>query len=130
MAGPIVAGFTVLAAAVAWIGSAWVVFNVPPDRPFALAALFTFAFAGVTATGALVLWAIRRPRDEAGALASPARYLTHAMLLATIVLFGFWLQTLRALTPVVAILLFGLFAFLELAVLFGTRGSIEVSMRR
>ena len=130
MAGPIVATFTLLAAAIAWSGVAWVVMNVPPDRPFALAALYVFAFVGVTAIGALAMWAARRPRDDEGALASPARYLTHAMLLSTIALFGLWLQTLRALTPVVAVLLVGLYAFLELAVLFGTRGSIELPMRR
>ncbi|GAC1329199.1 MAG: hypothetical protein NVSMB2_28320 [Chloroflexota bacterium] len=130
MAGPIVATFTLLAAAIAWSGVAWVVMNVPPDRPFALAALYVFAFVGVTGVGALALWAARRSRDEGGELVSPARYLTHAMLLATIALFGLWLQTLRALTPVVAVLLIGLYAFLELAVLFGTRGSIELPMRR
>jgi hypothetical protein len=130
MAGPIVATFTLVAAAIAWSGVAWVVMNVPPDRPFALAALYVFAFVGVTGLGAVALWCVRRPRDESGALASPARYLTHAMLLATIALFGLWLQTLRALTPVVAVLLIGLYAFLQLAVLFGTRGSIELPMRR
>jgi len=48
------------------------------------------------------------------------------MLLAVIVLFGVWLQALRTLTPIVALLLLGLYAVLELAVLFGTRGSVEL----
>jgi hypothetical protein len=52
------------------------------------------------------------------------------MLLAVIVLFAVWLQTLRTLTPIAAVLLIGLYAFVELAVLFGTRGSIELPMRR
>jgi hypothetical protein len=51
------------------------------------------------------------------------------MLLAFIVLFAMWLQTLRTLTPIVALLLIGLYAVLELAVLFGTRGSVELPMR-
>ena len=49
---------------------------------------------------------------------------------AIIVLFAVWLQTLRALTPVVAGLLVGLYVFLELAVQFGTRGSVELPVRR
>jgi hypothetical protein len=41
-----------------------------------------------------------------------------------------WLQTLRTLTPVVVVLLIGLYVFLELAVLFGTRGSVELPVRQ
>jgi hypothetical protein len=52
------------------------------------------------------------------------------MLLAIIALFAVWLQALRTLTPVVALLLIGLYAVLELAVLFGTRGSVELPVRR
>jgi hypothetical protein len=52
------------------------------------------------------------------------------MLMAIILLFGVWLQGLRTLTPVVAVLLIGLYAVLELAVLFGTRGSVELPIRR
>jgi hypothetical protein len=37
---------------------------------------------------------------------------------------------LRTLTPIVAGLLIGLYAFIELALLFGTRGSIELPVRR
>lgn len=130
MAGLLVAALTLLASAAGWAGVAWVVTNVPPGRSLAFLALYTFAFAALTSTTALVVWCIRRPRDESGTLASPSRYLAHAMLLAVIALFGLWLQSLRALTPVVAGLLFGLYAFLELAVLFGTRGSVEVPVRR
>ena len=46
------------------------------------------------------------------------------------ILFAVWLQTLRTLTPTVAMLLIGLYAILELAVLFGTRGSVELPVRR
>jgi hypothetical protein len=52
------------------------------------------------------------------------------MLLSVIVLFALWLQGLRTLTPIVVVLLIGLYAVLELAVLFGTRGSIELPVRR
>jgi hypothetical protein len=48
------------------------------------------------------------------------------MLFALIALFAVWLQSLRVLTPVVAALLLGLYAFLELAILFGTRGSVDL----
>jgi hypothetical protein len=52
------------------------------------------------------------------------------MLLAIIVLFAVWLQSLRTLTPIAAGLLVGLYACMELAVLFGTRGSVELPVRR
>jgi hypothetical protein len=52
------------------------------------------------------------------------------MLLSVIALFAMWLQGLRTLTPLVVILLIGLYAVLELAVLFGTRGSVELPLRR
>jgi hypothetical protein len=51
------------------------------------------------------------------------------MLLAVIALFAVWMQALRTLTPVVALLLVGLYAVLELAVLLGTRGSVELPIR-
>ena len=40
------------------------------------------------------------------------------------------LQTLRTLTPIAAGLLVGLYALMELAVLFGTRGSVELPLKR
>jgi hypothetical protein len=52
------------------------------------------------------------------------------MLLAFIALFALWLQSLRMLTPTVAVLLVGLYGFLELAILFGTRGSVELPFER
>ncbi len=130
MASLAVVGVTLVAAILAWIGVGWLVLNVAPSRPLSLAAAYVFAFVAITATASLLLWLIRRPRTEDGQLKSPAGYLMHAMLLAVILLFGVWLQALRTLTPIVALLLLGLYAVLELAVLFGTRGSVELPMRR
>ncbi|HEY0583699.1 MAG TPA: hypothetical protein VGE94_16065 [Chloroflexota bacterium] len=130
MASLLAAALTLVAAAAAWGGLAWLTLNVPPSRPLAILAAYVFAFAAITSTGAVVAWLALRPRDDQGVLVSPARYLAHSMLLAVIVLFGMWLQSLRAVTPVVAALLIGLYAFLELAVLFGTRGSVELPVRR
>jgi hypothetical protein len=117
------------AAAAAWGGLGWVVTNVPPTRPVALLAAYVFAFAGLIASAALLAWVVFRPRQEDGGLKSPAGYLAHSMLLAVIALFALWLQGLRMLTPVVGLLLIGLYAVLELAVLFGTRGSVELPTR-
>ena len=118
----VVAAFTLAAAVAAWGGLGWLVLNVPPARPFAVLAAYVFAFVGITSTAALLAWlALRRAP-------SPAAYLAHAMLLAVIVLFAVWLQTLRTLSPVVALLLVGLYVFLELAILFGTRGSVELPL--
>src|SRR5690348_13219765 len=130
MASVVVAGVTLVAALLAWCGLAWVVLNVPPSRPFAINAGYVFAFVAITATAAVFMRLLRRPRTPDGQLKSPAGYLMHVMLLAIIVLFGMWLQALRMLTPVVGLLLVGLNAVLELAVLFGTRGSVELQMRR
>jgi len=126
----VVAGVTLVAAILAWGGLGWLVFSVGPTRPFSLVAAYLFAFVGITASAAALLWMVRRPRSEDGQLKSPAGYLLHAMLLAIIVLFAMWLQALRTLTAVVGCLLLGLYVVLELAVLFGTRGSVELPLRR
>src|SRR5713101_1750202 len=133
MASVLVTGLTVVATVAAWGGLGWLLTNIPPSRPLAVLAAYVFAFAAITSTAALlawVAWLALRPRPAQGRLRSPAGYLAHAMLLAIIVLFAVWLQTLRTLTPIAAMLLIGLYAILELAVLFGTRGSVELPVRR
>jgi len=129
MASIVVAAMMLAAAALAWGGLGWVVATVPPTRPVAVLAAYVFAFAGLTSSGALLAWLAFRPRSEDGGLKSPAGYLAHSMLLAIIALFALWLQALRMLTPIVGFLLIGLYAVLELAVLFGTRGSVELPTR-
>ena len=129
MAGLVLAALTLAAAGAAWGGLGWLMANIPPSRPLAVLAAYVFAFAAITSSGALLAWLALRPRLDQGRLRSPAGYLAHSMLLAVIILFAVWLQTLRTLTPIVALLLFGLYAVLELAVLFGTRGSVELPMR-
>ena len=126
MASLLVAAMTLVAAILAWGGLGWLVLTVPPSRPMSVLAAYVFGFVAITATGAALVWVLRRPRTEDGELKSPAGYLAHSMLLAVIVLFAMWLQALRTLTPTVALLLLGLYAVLELAVLFGTRGSVEL----
>src|ERR1700716_2572107 len=126
MAGVVVAALTLAAAGAAWGGLGWLMANVPPSRPLAVLASYVFAFVAITSSGALLAWLALRPRLAEGRLGSPAGYLAHSMLLAVIVLFAVWLQTLRTLTPIVAVLLIGLYTFMELAVLFGTRGSVEI----
>jgi hypothetical protein len=130
MASLVTAALMLAAAAAAWGGLAWLLSNVPPTRPLAVPAAYVFAFSALTSTGALLAWVALRPRHEDGRLKSAAVYLAHAMLLAVMVLFGLWLQALRTLTPTVALLLIGLYAAVELALLFGTRGSVELPMRR
>jgi hypothetical protein len=129
MASLILAGLTFAAAVAVWGGLGWLLANVTPTRPLAVIAAYVFAFVAITGSVSVVVWLARRPRSDDGQLKSPAGYMGHAMLLAIIILFGMWLQALRTLTPVVAVLLVGLYAVLELAVLFGTRGSIELPIR-
>jgi hypothetical protein len=130
MASLVMALVMLVVACAAWAGLGWMILNVAPSRPFAVFGSYVFAFTAITATGALIAWLVLRPRLDEGRLRSPAGYLAHAMLLALIALFALWLQSLRVLTPIVAILLIGLYTFLELAVLFGTRGSVELPLRR
>jgi hypothetical protein len=130
MASLLVAGLTFVASIAAWGSLGWLLMNIPPSRPMAVLAAYVFAFAAITTTGALVAWLALRPRIDTGQLRSPAGYIAHSMLLSTLVLFAAWLQTLRVLTPIVAALLIGLYACTELAVLFGTRGSVELPTRR
>ena len=126
MASLLLAALTLAAALLAWGGLGWLVLTVPPSHPLSVQAAYVFAFVGVTASAATLVWLVLRPRRKDGQLKSPAGYLGHAMLLAIIVLFALWLQSLRTLTPIAALLLLGLYAVLELAVLFGTRGSVEL----
>ena len=124
MARLLVVVLTVAVATAAWGGLGGLLTTVPPSRPFAVLAAYVFAFVAITSSGALIAWLLF------GRKGTPASYVVHSMLLAVIVLFGVWLQTLRTLTPIAALLLVGLYVFLELAVLFGTRGSVELPVRR
>jgi hypothetical protein len=113
----------------AWAGLGWLVVNVgPQEQPLAVPTFYLLAFVAVTCTGALVGWLLTRPGAQRGRLSSPAGFLGHAMLLAAISLFGIWLQSLRMLTTTVALLLIGLYVFLVLALIFGTRGTVDVSV--
>ena len=113
----------------AWAGLGWLVFNVGPgDQALAVPAFYVLAFLAVTGTGALVGWLLTMPGAQRGRLNTPAGFLGHAMLLAAIGLFATWLQSLRMLTATVALLLIGLYVFLELALIFGTRGTVDVTV--
>ncbi len=128
MASVLVALTMLLTSLAAWSGLAWLVATIPPGQSLALVAFYLFAFTGLSATAALAAWLALRQRQPAGRLRSPTGYLGHAMLFAAIVLFALWLQSLRMLTPVAAALLLGLYLFLELALLFGTRGAVDLNV--
>jgi hypothetical protein len=130
MASLVVAALTLAAALAAWGGLGWLLLNVAPTRPLAVLAAYVFAFAAITSTATLLIWLGLRPRGDEGRLKSPAGYLPHGMLLGVIALFAMWLQALRTLTPIAVVLLIGLYAVLELAVLFGTRGSVELPIEQ
>lgn len=128
MAAILTALLMLLGATAAWGGAAWLITTVPPTQLLAPVALYVFLFTGCCTTAALAAWVVLKPRDRTGALRPPAIYLGHAMLLAAIALFALWLQSLRALTPVVAVLLAALYGVLELGLLFGTRGAVDVQV--
>jgi hypothetical protein len=113
----------------AWGGLGWLTLNVGPrEHPLAVPTFYLLAFVAITSTGALVGWVLTRPGGQRGRLVSPAGFLGHAMLLAVISLFAVWLQSLRMLTTTVALLLAGLYVFLELALIFGTRGAVDITV--
>jgi hypothetical protein len=126
MATAITAALMGLAGLLAWGGLAWTILTIQPSRPFALVVAYLFAFTAISSTAALLAWALFRVRLPPGRRRSPAGYVGHAALLASIAVFALWLQSLRILTPVIALLLVGLYGFLELALLFGTRGAVDL----
>lgn len=125
MVAGLIAAAVLVVALGAWYGISQLVVSVPPEAPFALPTLYLFLFVALTATSSLLAWLALLPRPSGGRLRTPLGYVGHAMLLSTIALFGLWLQSLRMLTLTVALLLVGLYVFLELALLFGTRGSVD-----
>jgi hypothetical protein len=125
----LVAKLTLVMAGAAWSGLALLVILVPPSTPFALPAFYVLAFFGVVATASGASWLALRPRAVEGRLRTPIGYVGHSSLLAIISLFALWLQSLRVVTLPVVVLLFGLYMFLELALLFGTRGGVELKLR-
>jgi hypothetical protein len=116
-------------AGAAWTGLAGLVIAVPPSTPLAMPAFYGMAFVGVVAAASAMAWQALKPRPHNGRLRTPVGYVGHASLLAIISLFALWLQSLRTLTLPVALLLVGLYVFLELALLFGTRGGVELKIR-
>src|SRR5258708_25633937 len=110
MARVVAAALILGAAGAAWAGLGWLVMNAAPSRPLAILAAYVFGFAAITSTGAFLAW-LAFGRNSG----SPAGYMAHSMLLAIIILFALWLQTLRTLTPIVVILLIGFVVFPEFA---------------
>lgn len=117
-----------LMAGFSWGSLGWLFTTVAPSRPLALPTFYVFGFSALASSTAFLAWVTLRPRLRDGRLRSPFAFLGHAMLLAIIMLFGLWLQSLRMLNVTAAVSLAGLYVFLELALLFGTRGSVDVEI--
>ena len=109
-------------------GIVWLVQTVPPSTPLAEPVLFLFVFVAVSCLVALGAWIVVRPRDQDGRRRSAVAFLGHAMLFAAVSLFALWLQSLRMLSPLNVLLLSGLYVCLDLALIFGTRGAVEVRL--
>lgn len=128
MAALILTALVVIIALAALGMLGWLLATVPPTIGLAVPTFYLLAFIAFASIAALVAWLLVRPGAAAGRLGSPAGFLGHAMLLAAVSLFATWLQSLRMLTVTVALLLAGLYVFLELALLFGTRGSVDMEL--
>src|SRR5689334_12490804 len=62
MASVVLTLLTLTAGAAGWGGLAWLVLNVPPNRPLAVTAAYCFAFCGIASTAALITWLVFRGR--------------------------------------------------------------------
>jgi hypothetical protein len=110
-----------LAALGAWTLWGWLVIEVPPSGVPALIAFYALFFVAMSLSAAILFWWLARA-PAARRWTTPSRYLGHAMLLSGLLVFALWLQSLRMLTLLNAVLLLGIFAMLELMLVLTSRG--------
>ena len=111
-----------IAAAACWVALGWLIANVPPSGPMAQAGFYALLFPALACTVTLLAWGLRLFARGEGVRPTPLAYLSHGMVFSSLILFALWLQSLRMLTLVNAVLLLALFGFMEMAVLLGRRG--------
>ncbi len=104
----------------AWGGLAWMVSNLYPTQPRVLESVYVVLFIALSASAGAVHWVLARllprlvPRSALGLVG-------HGVVFGGLALFGLWLQSLRLLSPIHAVLLVGLYLSFELAMLLGRR---------
>jgi hypothetical protein len=94
---------------VAWGLWGYTVLFIEPDFLLAPIAFYLTLFVALTCTLSRVL--IGGSVDERG---NPSHNLGHGAIVSVLILFALWLQSLRMLTPLNAMLLAALFGFIEL----------------
>jgi hypothetical protein len=104
-----------------WGALAWLVTHAYPDRPAALVQFFGALFVAVAASVAILIWCALSALRRANPPRYPLVYLSHGVALSGLAVFGLWLQSLRLLSPLHAVLLMGLFVFFEVALALGSR---------
>jgi hypothetical protein len=110
-----------LPAAACWVGLLWLTTTLYPDQPRVLETFFVLLFGALAATVGSLVWVLGRlPRARVGPHSALTAF-AHGSVFSALALFGLWLQSLRLLTPIHAILLVGLYLFFELALAFGGR---------
>jgi hypothetical protein len=108
------AGWLTLAGALLGWG-AWLltVLGVPPSAPGAQGAFYGSLLLALSASGTIALAIASRRRAGRRAARGTGFFLPHATLVAFLLLFALWLQSLRMLTWPNALLLAGLFVLVE-----------------
>jgi hypothetical protein len=113
----------VVLALAGWGAVAAIVTRTYPTQPQALVAFYGALFVALSATAGCLFWLALRALSRKNPPHPTLSYLSHGMVFSALALFGLWLQSLRMLSPLHVVLLFGLFLFFELAVALGGRGT-------
>jgi hypothetical protein len=125
MGTPLMAFLVLATSASAWWSLSWLLANLGPDKPFALAAFYIFLFDGVACGAAWLAWVLVSPwAPEGSPRRSALAYLGHGVLLALAACSAAWLQSRHVLTAITAFLLFALYLSFELAFVFSRRDTL------
>jgi hypothetical protein len=104
-----------------WLVLAWLASTLYPDQPRALETFYALLFVALAGTVGAAVWVLGKLAWLHFGARSALVTFAHGMVFSGLALFGLWLQSLRLLSPIHAMLLVGLYLFFEIALTFGGR---------
>jgi hypothetical protein len=104
-----------------WLVLAWLATSLYPDQPRAMEIFYGLLFVALAGTVGALVWVLGKLGWLRFGARSALASFGHGMVFSGLALFGLWLQSLRLLSPIHAMLLVGLYVFFELALTFGGR---------
>src|SRR5215207_6688310 len=104
-----------------WLALAWLATSLYPDQPRAMEIFYGLLFVALAGTVGTLVWVLGKLGWLRFGARSALASFAHGMVFSGLALFGLWLQSLRLLSPIHAMLLVGLYVFFELALTFGGR---------